>query len=799
MIAVRVPLGTIALFLIALHAAPSAAEEKRRQIEEIIVTAQKKEQAITDVPLAISVIDDDFIAQEGLVDLQDVAIFSPNTAVRSSRGAAASIRGFTTSSLNKAFDQSVALVIDGVPYNRVPYLELGLFDVERVEILRGPQGHLIGKSASAGAIQVITKRPTDEFTGYLDVQLGELSRRRFEGAIGGPLIKDLVNLRIGALSDEENGFIRNTFARVDRSVPKRWRDKDIQGGRLKLEFPDLFESRVGLSAEHFEVRFNSTGPEIKSLTNGVAGFFRDLDPGLDSRFGNERTSMDGPDDQRDEITTLRGDWSRELFGWGLDLFATHSVLRSRLDVDFDFLPAPILHVPSRDDNPQTTVELRGVSPTFAGFFGLGDLFGLSLGTTDVTAGLFWQKRELVDDRTTLNVDAARLLGAVAANELDHTPDTGAPPPLGIGAGDIPPLIESSTMFFAQNANTFAAFGNVEWQFLPEWTLVTGLRLSFEEKKAVWKRVFTSPTHVIFTQSLNWREFEMRDERTEFDFVPKVALGWKPWEGASIFASWTKGVKGGGFNDTASGPSELERTFDRERVEQWEIDSRWTLLDDTLSVGLTLFRMDLRDFQLITTRPQDIVQIVENIGLLRAQGVELESLWLPTDWLRVLGTLAYSDSHYEEFPFGACPLSFPDTDGDGDPRCDYAGVPFAPNWSLGVTPAVTFALDTIPVVRSLATSFGDVALESSVTTQWIDVRRNPQLAIDIRNREESLFIVGGRIGFASAEQGWSITLQGENLTDELINAATLEISGLADNFVGVPEPGRVLFLQFRYAF
>ncbi len=775
------------------------AEEKRRQIEEIIVTAQKKEQAITDVPVAISVIDDDFIAKEGLVDLQDVSFYAPNTAVRSSKGAAASVRGFTTSSLNKAFDQSVALVVDGVPYNRTPYLEVGLFDVERIEILRGPQGHLIGKSASAGAIQVITKRPTDEINGFLDVQLGELSRRRFEGAVGGPLIEGLVNFRIGGMSDEENGFIRNTFARVDPTVPKRWRDKDVHGGRLKLEFPDLLGSRLGFSAEHFEIRFNSTGPEIKSMTNGVAGFFRDLDPDLDTTFGNERTSMDGPDDQSDEITTLRGDWNRELFGWDLNLFATHSMLRSRLQVDFDFLPAQIFQVPSRDDNPQTTVELRGVSPSFTGLFGLGDLFGLSLGTTDVTAGLFWQKRELVDDRTTLNVDAARLLAAVAANELDHTPDSGGPPPLGIGAGDVPPLIESSTMFFAQNANTFAAFGNIEWHFLPSWTLVGGLRLSLEEKKAVWKRVFTSPTHVIFTQSLNWREFEMRDDRTEFDFVPKVAVGWKPWDGASIFASWTKGVKGGGFNDTASGPSELERAFDRERVEQWEIDSRWTLLDDTLSLGITLFRMELRDFQLITTRPQDIVQIVENIGLLRAQGVEMETLWVPTDWLTVFGTGAFNDSHFIEFPFGACALSFPDTDGDGDPRCDYAGVPFAPNWSFAVTPAVSFPLETIPLVKSLPLPFGDVALESSVTTQWIDVRPNPYLQIDFRNREKSLFIVGGRVGFASAERGWSLTLQGENLTDELINAATLEISGLADNFAGVPEPGRVLFLQFRYQF
>ena len=113
----------------ALDARPAAAEEnaapKHRVVEEIVVTAQKKEQAITDVPVSITVIQHDFIAEQGMVDIQDVSRYSPNTAVRSSRAAAASIRGFTTSSLNKAFDQSVGLVIDGVPYNRTPFLELG--------------------------------------------------------------------------------------------------------------------------------------------------------------------------------------------------------------------------------------------------------------------------------------------------------------------------------------------------------------------------------------------------------------------------------------------------------------------------------------------------------------------------------------------------------------------------------------------------------------------------------------------------------------------------------------------------
>ncbi|MGH7822762.1 MAG: TonB-dependent receptor, partial [Candidatus Binatia bacterium] len=245
--------------------APSAAEPperrgaRRRVIEEIIVTAQKKEQAIMDVPLSISVIDSDFMAQQGLIDLQDISVFVPNTGVRASRGAAASVRGFTTSSLNKAFDQSVGLVVDGTPYNRVPYLEMGLFDVDRIEVLRGPQGHLFGKSSSAGVLNVITARPTDEFGGLVDLQLGELGRRRAEAAIGGPLVAGLVNFRLAALSDEEDGFIRNTFAATRAGVPERLREKEIRAGRVKLEVPDAWGSSIGLSFERMDIFYNSSG------------------------------------------------------------------------------------------------------------------------------------------------------------------------------------------------------------------------------------------------------------------------------------------------------------------------------------------------------------------------------------------------------------------------------------------------------------------------------------------------------------------------------------------------------------
>jgi len=152
-----------------------------------------------------------------------------------------------------------------------------------------------------------------------------------------------------------------------------------------------------------------------------------------------------------------------------------------------------------------------------------------------------------------------------------------------------------------------------------------------------------------------------------------------------------------------------------------------------------------------------------------------------------------------FPFGACAQSFPDTDGDGDPRCDYAGVPFAPKWTITFTPTVSYPFDKIPLLKSIPHTFGHLALEGALTTQWVDVFRNPQLQIDFRNRNSGFFALTGHLGVGSPDGGWSIAIHGENLTAHLINVASLEISGLPDNFLGVPEPGRVLFVQARYQF
>ncbi|MGH7857452.1 MAG: TonB-dependent receptor plug domain-containing protein, partial [Candidatus Binatia bacterium] len=182
--------------------AEAAAAPRGRTIEEIVVTAQRTEQQLHDVPISMSAFDDRFLRQQGVTDLQDVARFAPNVRVDTAGTIIQPrIRGFSTNVVvNRGLELPVGIVVDEVPYSRADYFVSGLFDLDRVEVLRGPQGQLFGANTTVGLLNLVTKNPTDEFTGFIDTEIGDLGRRRFEAGVGGPLVPRFLNFRIAGLS-----------------------------------------------------------------------------------------------------------------------------------------------------------------------------------------------------------------------------------------------------------------------------------------------------------------------------------------------------------------------------------------------------------------------------------------------------------------------------------------------------------------------------------------------------------------------------------------------------------------------
>ncbi|MGH7822810.1 MAG: TonB-dependent receptor, partial [Candidatus Binatia bacterium] len=781
-------------------AADAPAAPPRRLVEEIIVTAQKTEQTERDVPISMTVLDDELLRREGVTDFHDAALYAPNTTVdNSATFPDIRVRGFGSPLSNKAFEQSVALAIDGITYGRAPYWQGPLFDLERVEVLRGPQGTLFGKNTTAGLFNVVTKKPTDELTGTVQLELGEMDHRRFEGGVGGPVLPGLVSFRISGLSDERDGIVGNTTAALVADANERMNGRDRKAVRFQLGFPDLLGASLVVGYEKVDLELLGTGWEFRRVTPNELAFFRDHDPATDVDPGNHIGSIDHFEIGERDIDTFVANASYDIGPWGLEAVVGHSVLDVVNHNDVDFTPAPMFWTDSTDSNPQTTFELRLDSPDLGGLLGLGRVSGFGLGTSRFTTGFFYERRRLADSRLAINLNAPVIAEFVA------TQSGGQPLPqnqelfdviTGQGVG-----LETSTGLFDQTGDAFAGFGHVTWSPLDRWALETGLRYSFETKKAHLARVFEQGTGVAFNALAGQEEFETDEERSEDAFTPQVSLRYDWTDEVNLFARWAKGFKAGGFNElNSNGRDGLE--FDAEKVTAWETGSKMRLLGGAASLNLALFWNDVTDLQVFTLRPGDLVATVENVGEARARGVEVDGAWLPIDWLTVIGTLGFNDSEYLDFPFGECPMDSPeDPDGDGDPRCDLTGEPLyrAPKWAATLGHLARFPIVSIPGLRGVPFLSGaGVDLVAGFDAEYQDVHFTTRTS-DPRSRQPKFFRFNADLGLDGAESGWTARVTVKNLTDEAVAIQSRDITLGAGTFAHILEEQRLVVGSLGWRF
>ena len=180
---------------------------------------------------------------------------------------------------------------------------------------------------------------------------------------------------------------------------------------------------------------------------------------------------------------------------------------------------------------------------------------------------------------------------------------------------------------------------------------------------------------------------------------------------------------------------------------------------------------------------------------------MDSTWLPTDWLTLRGALGFNDNEYLDFPFGTCISDRPDTDGDGDPRCDLKGRPLeqAPKWEMSLTPSVNLPLTTIPgLATSLPPFLREVAFTTGLGAQYTD-NRYLNDSDDPRTRQPSFWLLDGNAGFANSTQGWSLQFRIENITDERHHVTAFEAAPANGMLFKAPAPPRLMFGGFRWQF
>lgn len=784
--------------------APSSAPDAPPRLEEIVVTAQKKTQYVEDVPISVSVVDQKFIASWGITDVREAMLFVPNVKVEEAGFfASPRVRGFSFNNNNKAFEPPAGIALDGIPYTRVEYFNAALFDVQRIEALRGPQGTTFGKNTTAGLIHVITRNPTDEFTGYADVQYGDLDRRRVEAAVSGPLVADFLNFRVAALHDEREGFIHNTTAALVPDVPAELRSQGRKGARAKLDFVDLFGAMLRLSFETVELKSGGAGAEMFNASERIQAVLRRYDPQADFEKNNYITSIDQPDGRVATIDTLNAEASTMLGTWNVVALAGHSVLENELTVDTDFTPAPAIFGQDRDRSPTTTFELRTESPPFDGLLGLRELFGVDLGVSNLLIGAYHQHREIQGSGFRFRIGTVPFLELTLASTQDAPAENllAALPPAVVAAlftaiPASPPggnnAYEEVQQGFDQKADATAVFGQFQWDFLPQWALQLGLRYGQEDKSAQWNSVYTSPGPSVLLPLAGIMEFEAQRSQSEDQLQPKVSLNWKPVDDISLFLHWARAYKGGGFNAFAFRDVDDELVFDPEVATEWGFDAKGVLFDGRAKLNLSLYRLDIDDFQVLTRIPDALtvglgVTKVENAAKARAQGAEGDFTWLVTEWLTLLGTAAFNDTEYLDFKTNDCPADQDNTDGDEDERCDATGRPFAfaPRESYTL-----FANFSFPITDGgLMFGFGGGGEYQSL--QYLDID------LDERKTQDGFFRYRANIGLSHPRQGWSLRVFGENLGDARTSIRQGDVvPGL---FVNIQEAPRQIYAQLRYQF
>ncbi len=598
----------VAGVLLATFACSAFAQEVRA-LEEIIVTAQKRAESLQDVPIAVSAFDAETLRLSGISSLDDISQRTPGLTMGRFNAVQPQIfiRGIGSTDQSASGDQSVGIFIDGVYMGRTGFVDLDFFDLERVEVLRGPQGTLYGKNVVGGAINLVTERPSDTFDARLEATVGNLDRRSLRGVVHGPLADTLAG-KLTVSWTERDGYARSA------TTGRKLSDEDNLTLRGSLLFTPADDLDVLVTADYARDRL--AGNNRHCLGEQFI-FFPWFAPG--SPFAPSPCSPDPFTNEK----TVDGFQNRDVGGmsatvtWDAPFGELTSITAWRkgdydIQEDFSGSDAPLVVRNAIDEIEQFSQEFRIADQTADGRFNwLAGVYG------------YWADIERVEnnDFSGNDVPIALLL-------------------LQVPPGTVPSF---NTFYFQENETTsYAIFGQGTWALSDEVNLTVGARYTYEKKKADIRGAGFDPT-----ESFLVAPYDISASKSWNAFTPKVTLDWRPVEELMLYFSVADGFKSGGFNGTAPDSVAAQTPFDQEEARQFEIGLKSELLDRRLRANLTAFHIDYDDLQVFQL-VDGARLIVDNAADARSRGMELEVLAQVTDALTLSGHYAYLDTKYKDF-------------------------------------------------------------------------------------------------------------------------------------------------------
>jgi outer membrane receptor protein involved in Fe transport len=712
-------------------------------LEEVVVTARKRSERLQDVPLSMVAVGADKIYSADINKLEELQTYVPNLQVTlTGLGTNLSMRGIGSGE-NQGFEQSVGTYVDGVYHGRAQQSRIPFLDLERVEVLRGPQSTLFGKNSIAGALNISTARPTDtpeaEFRLLYEPDFGE---SKLDGFISGPL-SDTLTGRLSVHWREVDGYIDNiTINRAEAQHEERavrstlsWSPTGKLNVTLKLETGtfDVTELNVEVVEDRPSVSGYFTGFTYAQILQMFGG-----DASVANNFQDYRRSSNGDTNDTDtEEYVLSLDYS----GWGgliLTSITAYSAYENGVLIDIDLTGANVFNGLMSEDYEQFSQELRLTSPSGGAFEWL--------------AGLFYQASDLAYFDSLLVNDTSILVPIIDAAE----------PGVGVLVADT-----GMPRYLGQDTDTMALFGQATWQVSDRTRLTFGGRLSRDEKTATRKLTITDMefnplppeidplTQGLYQAFFNVTNHDLKGSRDETQFMPSVSAQHEVSEDAMVYLSYARGAKSGGYDARSNNAPENGGTFefDDEQADALELGTKLSLADGRAELNLALFYTEYDDLQ-VSTYDGVLGYNVSNAARAVSRGLEVDGRWLATDRLLFSGAFAWTDFEFKEFQ-GQCWFGQVSDAADGI-NCDYAG-----QTNL-LTPENSGTLS--------ATWFDEfsngMALDATVDVLFTDdYLLTPTL--DPRFVQDSYVRLNGRVALTLPGEQWEIALVGKNLTDEVI--------------------------------
>jgi len=756
----------------ALCMAPSAFAQGATDVidEEIVITATKRGDALAqDVPLAVTAYSAEQLQALNFQDLQSLTYTMPNVQledVGTARGVANfSIRGIGINSSIPSVDPAVGVFVDGVYMGINAGILADNFDLEAVEVLRGPQGTLYGRNVTGGAVLVRTADPSDEFeiTGRIAVETGPQYIGDF--SISGPLVEDVLTAKFATYYTRDEGWFEND---ADGSQFGEG-EMQIYRGALRFTPNSDFEAILRL-----EQGFgNGDGPAAQNhgIYSRDSFDFAINDPG----FGSERW----------EQAILETNFDVRFGDGTITNIAGWRTYEGLTGGDIDATTNTAFHSRSVVEQEQFSNELR-----YAGTFG----------PVDVTTGIYYFEQDL------LYVEERLLFAALLPS-----------PPFAPGT----PLHLTRTGGGYGEFSTLGAFASADWHLNEQLTLNFGLRYTKEEKDAIVSRIRSGPASFlgnpvypgddldgavvvpgefqsggsIDNRTLNPAAGDPRFNLSWTDTSPRVGIQWEPSDDTNLYAFWSQGFRSGGANfrvttlNPVGGGSGAPTAFDAEEQSSFEVGLKQDFLDGRARINVALFHNTIDNMQRETNVPDatsGVQQVIVNAGEAVIQGAELEARFRVTDSFMITGQVGYTEGEYERVTA--------DLNGDGviGDAGDYSlDIPRLAPWTYGVNFIYDHEVFGGVVSSRLGYNHRDEAFYNDANTGWLN----------------EADIVDLNFTFTPGEGNWSFAVYGNNLTNEVTYGGDTVlpdspifggVGGPTNTFSPLNE-GRVIGAEFRFRY